>query len=77
MNSPLRILRLKDVQQRIGVSRPTIYRWLDKTSKSHDPSFPKPVTLGSHSVGWVEAEVHQWIESRIRASRHCVAQEAA
>jgi len=69
MKSTLRILRLKDVQQRIGVSRPTIYRWLDKTAKNHDPMFPRPVSLGANSVGWVEAELDAWLESRIRASR--------
>ncbi|MCD9228946.1 helix-turn-helix transcriptional regulator [Ralstonia pseudosolanacearum] len=74
MNASIRILRLKDVQQRIGVSRPTIYRWLDKTSKSHDAQFPRPVSLGSHSIGWVESEIDAWLEARIRASR---AQEAA
>ena len=46
MNPTFRILRMKDVQQRIGVSRPTIYRWLDPRSTSHDPQFPRPVSLG-------------------------------
>lgn len=69
MNASIRILRLKDVQQRIGVSRPTIYRWLDKTSKNHDPQFPRPVTLGTHSIGWVESELNEWLANRINASR--------
>ncbi|VVE15640.1 hypothetical protein PCO31110_02902 [Pandoraea communis] len=68
MNPPIRILRLKDVQQRIGISRPTVYRWLDK-----DPSFPKPVSLGSHSIGFVESEIDAWLEARVRASRGEVA----
>lgn len=69
MNSPLRIVRLKDVQQRIGVSRPTIYRWLDKAAKNYDPTFPRPVSLGANSIGWVESELDAWLQSRIRESR--------
>lgn len=64
MSSPIKILRLRDVQTRIGISRPTIYRWLDS-----DPSFPRPVKIGSRSIGWIESEVNQWLEARILSSR--------
>lgn len=68
MNSPIQILRVRAVEKRLGVSRPTIYRWLD-----NDPTFPRPVKIGSHSVGWVESEINAWLEARIRASRPQVA----
>ncbi|HEF4735535.1 AlpA family phage regulatory protein [Burkholderia multivorans] len=73
MNSPT-ILRTSAVLKRIGVSRTTLYRWLDRNSKSYDPTFPRPVSLGANSIGWLEAELDQWLEARIRASR---SQEAA
>ncbi|WP_322051344.1 helix-turn-helix transcriptional regulator [Paraburkholderia bannensis] len=62
MESPIQILRLPDVEKRLGMSRPTIYRWLQK-----DPCFPRPVKLGSHSVGWVESEINAWLGARIQS----------
>jgi prophage regulatory protein len=38
-------------------------------------TFPKQVTLGPKSVGWVESEVDSWIEARI-AARDAEAGEA-
>jgi prophage regulatory protein len=29
--------------------------------------FPRPVKIGEHAVAWVEEEVDDWLESRIRA----------
>jgi prophage regulatory protein len=69
MNSPIRILRVQEVQNRVGFSRPSIYRRLDNASKSYDPSFPRPIQLGANSVGWIEAEINVWLEARVRASR--------
>nr|WP_310758584.1 AlpA family phage regulatory protein [Candidatus Palauibacter soopunensis] len=31
--------------------------------------FPRPVSLGSRAVGWVEAEVDEWMRERIATSR--------
>ena len=28
--------------------------------------FPRPVALGVRAVGWIEAEVDEWIRGRIR-----------
>ena len=58
-----RILRLPDVKTRTGLSRSTIYALVK------DKCFPKYISLGARSVGWVESEVEAWIESRITASR--------
>lgn len=60
-----RLLRRKQLEQAIGLSRSTIYAKLDPKSPHYDPSFPKPITLGSMSVAWVEAEIQGWIASRI------------
>ena len=57
------ILRLPDVKRSTGLSRSTIYlRILQGT-------FPKPVSLGERSVGWVESEIQEWLQRRIDASR--------
>lgn len=59
----LRILRRKQVEARIGLSRSTIYGGVNAGT------FPKPINLGRQSVGWIEAEVEQWLRDRIAASR--------
>lgn len=65
-----RLLRRKQVEQAIGLSRSTIYARMDKSSPQYDPTFPTPISLGnSMSVGWIAAEVEAWIESRIAVSR--------
>lgn len=64
-----RLLRRKQVEQAIGLSRSTIYARLDPKSSHYDPTFPRPITLGSMSVAWIEAEIQSWIASRIASSR--------
>ena len=59
----VRILRLPEVLARTGLSRSTIYVRLDQGR------FPRPVSLGARAVGWIEAEVDEWIRDRIAASR--------
>lgn len=61
-----RLIRRTDVQKMIGLSRSTIYTRLDKNSPHFDPSFPKPIKLGAMSVAWVESEILEWIEARIK-----------
>jgi len=55
-----RLIRLKEVQHRVGLGRSTIYRWI---SEGH---FPRPVQLGGHAVAWQESEVEEWIRRRIQ-----------
>jgi prophage regulatory protein len=57
------ILRLPIVKARTGLSRSTIYLRVAKGS------FPAPVSLGGRAVGWIEAEVNDWLAKRIEASR--------
>ena len=58
-----KILRLPEVQKRTGLSRSTLY------TKIKQGSFPKPISLGVRAVGFVEAEISDWIDRRIAASR--------
>lgn len=57
------ILRLPAVLHATGLSRSTIYQ------RVADGAFPRPVSLGGRSVGWLESEVEQWVERRIAESR--------
>lgn len=63
------ILRLKQVMERTGISRSTIYDRMSPNSPRHDPSFPKQVSLGGDAVGWVDTEIDAWVQSRIIAGR--------
>jgi len=57
------ILRLPAVKTRTGLSRSTIYLRVSQGS------FPKPVSLGARAVGWVEAEIQEWLQRQIETSR--------
>jgi len=54
-----RLLKLKTVIERTGVSRSHIYALAQKGK------FPKPVKLTERSSAWVESEVNEWVDSRI------------
>jgi prophage regulatory protein len=57
------ILRLPAVKARTGLSRSTIYL------RVSEGRFPTPITLGGRAVGWIEAEVNEWLSKHIEASR--------
>ena len=54
-----RLLRLKQVQQKIPLSKPEIYRRLK------NGTFPQPVRLSQSVVAWVEAELDEWVVSKM------------
>ncbi len=54
-----RLIRLPEVQHRVGLGRSTIYRWMS------EGKFPKPVQLGGYAVAWIDAEIDEWIISRV------------
>lgn len=60
------INRLPDVLRRIGVSRSTLYQ-LIKCGQ-----FKPPISLGARAVGWLESDVSDYIEARVKASRKAV-----
>ncbi len=57
------INRLPEVKKSTGLSRSTIYLRISQGT------FPKPVSLGGRAVGWLEAEIQEWLQQRIEASR--------
>ena len=58
-----RFIRLAEVKERTGISRSAIY------AAVKDGTFPKPVQLGSRSIGWLESEITKWIDQRVQSSR--------
>jgi prophage regulatory protein len=57
------ILRLPAVKASTGLSRSTIYL------RVAQGAFPQPVSLGGRAVGWLEAEIQEWLQRRIDGSR--------
>jgi len=60
---PIRILRLPDVMDRVGICRASIYLHMARGI------FPKQISLGPRAVGWLEHEVEAWLVERINTSR--------
>ncbi len=54
-----RLIRLPEVQHRVGLGRSTIYRWMA------EGKFPKPVQLGGYAVAWSEEDVQAWISAKL------------
>ncbi len=59
------LIRMPELEALTGCKRPTIYKRL-----KDDPTFPKPVPLSDSKsrgapVGWVLAEVQEWVRKRI------------
>lgn len=63
------ILRLGNLKKKLKISGSSVYNKLNSESKYFDITFPKPIRLGASSVGWLESEVDDWIEARIKDSR--------
>ena len=63
MTEGYRILKRDSVESITGLSRSSIYAKID------NGTFPKAIKLSERSVGWLEHEIRQWIESRIIESR--------
>lgn len=57
------VIRLESVKKRTGISRSNIYKLMS------EGLFPKSISLGARAVGWIEAEINEWIEQRIESSR--------
>ena len=70
LQAVLTILRRRDLEARLKLSRSTIYDKINPGSPRYDATFPKPIRLGNGSaVGWIESEVEIWLGGRIEASR--------
>ena len=57
-----RILRRAEVERITGLPRSTLYEMINRGE------FPPPVRLGRRAVGWFEADVLAWLDSRPTAA---------
>lgn len=56
LESVRRILRRPAVTAATGIPPSTLYRLI------RDGRFPRPIPLGSRSVGWLQSEIDDWLE---------------
>ena len=54
-----KILRLPEVMAITGLSRSTIYAYMDKGT------FPKAMKLGERAIGWLSSDIETWIAERV------------
>jgi prophage regulatory protein len=63
MTRPNRILRLKSVLERTGLSRSTLYRKIQKGS------FPAQLRISERCIGWRENGIERWLSNPMYYSR--------
>lgn len=54
----MRILRLKEVIEKTGLSRSTVYRL------EQNGGFPKRKMIAKRAVGWIEIDINKWISKK-------------
>ncbi|MDU0957406.1 MAG: AlpA family phage regulatory protein [Bradyrhizobium sp.] len=59
MREPDRIVRLKTVLARTGLSRSTIYR------KIGEGSFPAQLRISVNGAGWRESDIDRWVANPV------------
>jgi prophage regulatory protein len=60
MSNEVRLITMDEVLDRVCMSKTQLYRLINSGE------FPKPVPVGDHRIGFIEAEVKAWIEQRIK-----------
>jgi len=58
-----KIIRLPEVKIKTGLSRSTIYLCMTKGT------FPQAISLAERAVGWLDADIEQWLIERIAVSK--------
>lgn len=59
MSEPDRIIRLKTVLARTGLSRSTLYR------KIAEGTFPAQIKISVNGAGWRESDVNRWVDDPV------------
>ena len=54
-----RFLRLPEVLNLVGVTRSTLYRWMEAET------LPRQISVGGNTVVWVESDVTKWMQEQI------------
>jgi len=59
----MKVLRMKDVIAKLGLSRSTIYNLINAGD------FPPSFRLHKQSVGWLESDIDEWILKRMAENK--------
>jgi len=54
----MKVLRVAEVIEKTGLARSTVYKYVDLGM------FPRPISLGGKSVGWIDSEIHEWLQEK-------------
>ena len=54
-----RFLRLPEVLNLVGVTRSTLYRWMEAEM------FPRQISVGGNTVVWAVSDVTKWMQDQI------------
>ena len=58
MTQEIQLVKVRDVEKMLGVSRATVYRMM---KHGH---FPRPIHIAPSSVRWERSVIDQWLEAR-------------
>lgn len=70
MTTESRILRAKQVAERLGVTTATVWNKSNPKGRRYDPAFPRPFRVSENVTGWLESEISEYI-------KHLAAQRGA
>ena len=56
----MNILRCKEVEKKVGLKQAKIYLLVK------EGVFPLPIKLSTRTVGWVESELDDWLNEKIK-----------
>jgi len=71
MTKPIRLLRQREVSDRTGLAKSTLYR------KIAAGEFPRPVQISEGTVAWPDYAVDGWVAAQLRAHGYEIPSEAA
>ncbi|RFU47564.1 AlpA family phage regulatory protein [Paraburkholderia sp. DHOC27] len=63
------VLRISEVSKLTGISVSMLYEKMNRKSRYYDPTFPKKVSFGARTVGYLQADVDAWIQQRVSAGK--------
>ncbi|NOI67791.1 AlpA family transcriptional regulator [Vibrio sp. 99-8-1] len=57
-------IKLSEILELTKVSKVTVYRWIK------NGNFPRPINFGGRSSVWLESEVNDWLDQKIKQRHH-------
>lgn len=61
------LIKMPEVMRRSALGKAWIYKLISQNR------FPKPIKIGTRAIAFVESEIDEWINARIKESRKEVA----